>query len=130
VWRLWQDKLHIAHRNHDPSAQVGKKLLQCNGSPQSNCPAKTSPGLAQITVSTMLRTGSPALRQRSTVDTALEISSNEPAIFRLPMSNHKEEGGFVSKRRIIGLIYLADRLHLRYLYRTLLTKCIVEQFDE
>jgi hypothetical protein len=70
------------------------------------------------------------LCQRSTVDTALEISSNEPAIFRLPMSNHKEEGGFVSKGRIIGLIYLADRLHLRYLYRTRLTKCIVEQFDE
>jgi hypothetical protein len=70
------------------------------------------------------------LCQRSTVDTALEISSNELAIFRLPMSNHKEEGGFVSKGRIIGLIYLADRLHLRYLYRTRLMKCIVEQFDE
>ena len=47
-----------------------------------------------------------------------------------PMSNHKEEDGFVSKGRIIGLNYLADRLHLRYLYRTRLTKCIVEQFDE
>jgi hypothetical protein len=70
------------------------------------------------------------LCQRSTVDTALEISSNEPAMFRLPMSNHKEEGGFVSKRRIIGLIYLAGRLHLRYLYPTRLMKCIVEQFDE
>jgi hypothetical protein len=30
---FWQDKLHVAHRNHDPSAQVGKKLLQCNESP-------------------------------------------------------------------------------------------------
>jgi hypothetical protein len=47
-----------------------------------------------------------------------------------PMSNHNEEGGFVSKRRIVELIYRADRLHLRYLYRTRLMKCIVEQFDE
>jgi hypothetical protein len=46
------------------------------------------------------------------------------------MSNRKEKGGFVSKARITGLIYLADRLHLEYLYRTRLTKCIVEQFDE
>jgi hypothetical protein len=30
---FWQDKLHVAHRNHDPSAQVGKKLLQCTESP-------------------------------------------------------------------------------------------------
>jgi hypothetical protein len=55
---FWQDKLHVAHRNHDPSAQVRKKLLQCIESPYSNCPAKTSPGLAQIAVSTPLRTGS------------------------------------------------------------------------
>jgi len=46
------------------------------------------------------------------------------------MSNHKEKDGFVSKARIAGLIYLAARLHLGYLYRTGLTKCIVEQFDE
>jgi len=46
------------------------------------------------------------------------------------MCNHKEEGGFVAKARITGLIYLAARLHLGYLYRTWLTRGIVEQFDE
>src|SRR3981081_3897826 len=30
---FWQDKLHVAHRNHDPSAQARKTMLQCNESP-------------------------------------------------------------------------------------------------
>lgn len=50
---------------------------------------------------------------------------NDPLSSQLPMSDHKEEGGFVSKARITGLIYLADRLHLRYLYRTRLTKVLL-----
>ncbi len=61
---IWQGNMHAARhqsQSGDPnsSAQVnvgaGTKLLHCNESPSSNCPAKSPPGLVRIAVSTPLR---------------------------------------------------------------------------
>jgi len=62
---IWQGNLHVARHqsqrgDQNSSAQVDieadTKLLHCNESPQSNCLAKSPPGLVQIAVSTLLPT--------------------------------------------------------------------------